>query len=207
MGWSTQIEEQPLLGMAHGNAGIMTALAKLYHITKEERYYALLKKALVYEDNYYREELGNWLDFRIKDKRERDEMDTVAWCHGAGGILVSRLMIYDWLGEDLRVIVETDIQKAGQKLKERALRDGMCLCHGSCGNLLIFSDYAKFSKDQDGAWGKQYESYICQKLKSDKFELLQQEKHNPGLMSGYLGIAYYMLIKYDRMGIDILRLE
>ena len=107
----------------------------------------------MYEDNYYREELGNWLDFRIKDKRERDEMDTVAWCHGAGGILVSRLMIYDWLGEDLRVIVETDIQKAGQKLKERALRDGMCLCHGSCGNLLIFSDYAKFSKDQDGAWG------------------------------------------------------
>ena len=208
VGWSTQIEEQPLLGMAHGNAGIMTALAKLYHITKEERYYALLKKALVYEDNYYREELGNWLDFRIKDEKERDGMDTVAWCHGAGGILVSRLMIYEWVKDDIRGSVENDIQKAGRKLGGEALRKGMCLCHGSCGNLLMFMDYVKFSKWQrDLRMEEWFGRYILHRLRKDGFELLLQEKNNPGLMSGYLGIAYYMLKKYDKGMINILKLE
>lgn len=208
VGWSTQIEEQPLLGMAHGNAGIMTALAKLYHITKEERYYALLKKALVYEDNYYREELGNWLDFRVKDERVRDGMDTVAWCHGAGGILVSRLMIYEWVKDDIRGIVEKDIQKAGRKLGEKVLREGMCLCHGSCGNLMMFSEFANFSKVQEDLRMEEwFEVDVLRRLRKGSFEFLLQEKNNPGLMNGYLGIAYYMLKKYDNEKINILKLK
>lgn len=72
----------------------------------------------------------------------------------------------------------------------------------------MFMDYVKFSKWQrDLRMEEWFGRYILHRLRKDGFELLLQEKNNPGLMSGYLGIAYYMLKKYDKGMINILKLE
>lgn len=191
-GWLLKGEERPLLGLSHGNAGIAAALAKLYDATKEEDYYELLREALAYENSYYSKELGNWMDFRVKEKSELERTDTCAWCHGAGGILASRLMMRELVREDLKEIIEKDMERAGRKLREQCLRDGMCLCHGSCGNVLLLAEYEGESRAV-----KTYDSYICEKLSADGFSFLAQERYNPGLMNGYLGAVYYAIKRND----------
>ncbi len=201
-GWRSNGEEQPLLGLSHGNAGIAAALAKLYGMVKDETYYNLLREALAYENHYYSTELRNWLDFRVKDEKEREKTDTSAWCHGAGGILASRLMMRNIVKEDLRKTVERDIERAGRKLAEQCLREGMCLCHGSCGNVLLLAEYGGESQIvQD------YDAYICGKLSDKDFTFLAQERYNPGLMNGFAGTVYYMLKRYDNTLINILKLD
>lgn len=201
-GWRLNGEERPLLGLSHGNAGIAAALAKLYGVVKEEKYDNLLWEALAYENHYYSEELCNWLDFRVKDEKERKKTDTSAWCHGAGGILASRLMMRNMVKEDLREAVERDIERAGRKLAEQCLREGMCLCHGSCGNVLLLAEYAGESQIvQD------YDAYICGKLSDGGFTFLAQERYNPGLMNGFAGTVYYMLKRYDNTLFNILKLD
>ncbi len=200
-GWCMPGEERPLLGISHGNAGIAAALARLYNVTKERRYYDLVREALAYENHFYNEELGNWLDFRVQDEAVRRRTDTAAWCHGAGGILASRLMMRNMVGEDLREVIERDIERAAGKLEHRCLREGMCLCHGSCGNVLLLSEY-----DKDSQAARESDSYICRKvMKGDAF--LPQEEYHPGIMNGYMGAAYYMLKKYDNRLMDILLLD
>lgn len=201
-GWLINGEERPLLGMSHGNAGIAAALTKLYDASKEDKYYVLLREALAYENQYYSEELNNWIDFRVKDEEERRKTDTSAWCHGAGGILASRLMMRNMVKEDLKGVVEQDIERAGKKLKEQCLREGMCLCHGSCGNVLLLQEF-----DGDSQAVKDYDAYICGKLSEDTFTFLAQERHNPGLMNGFAGAAYYMLKQYDKSLINVLKLD
>lgn len=201
-GWLINGEERPLLGMSHGNAGIAAALAKLYAITKEESYYELLREALAYENHYYSEELQNWLDFRVKDEEERGRTDTAAWCHGAGGILASRLMMRRRVEEDLRETVEQDIERAGRKLKEHCLREGMCLCHGSCGNVLLLMEY-----NSDLQAVKDYDAYIRGKLLEDTYTFLAQEQYNPGLMNGFGGVVYYLLKQYDKSLFNVLKLD
>lgn len=201
-GWRTAGEEErPLLGIAHGNAGIAAALARLYAATKEPRYYGLLREAIAYEDYFYSEKLENWLDFRVRDEEVRNRTDTAAWCHGAGGILASRIMMRSRVEEDLKGAVEKDIERAAKKLKRRCLREGMCLCHGSCGNVLLLSGY-----DGDSQAVMEYHAYICRSM-LEGHAFLPQEKYHPGIMNGYMGVAYYMLKKYDNNFMNILILE
>ena len=200
-GWRTFGEERPLLGISHGNAGIAAALARLYDVTKETCYYELLRETLAYENHFYDEEIRNWLDFRVRDEEIRRQTDTAAWCHGAGGILASRLMMRNRVEEDLKEPVERDIERAAQKLLCRCLREGMCLCHGSCGNVLLLSEYAG-----DSQTVREYDAYICREMLKD-YTFLPQEEHHPGIMNGYMGVAYYMLKRYDSSFPDILILE
>lgn len=200
-GWRIPGEERPLLGISHGNAGIAAALARLYDVTKEEGCYDLLKEALACENHFYSEELENWADFRVREEALRKQTDTVAWCHGAGGILASRLMMRKLVGEDLKEMIEKDIERAAGKLKNGCLREGMCLCHGSCGNVLLLSEY-----DKDSRAVQAYDAYICGKM-LDGYTFLPQEEYHPGLMNGFMGVAYYMLKRYDDNFINILMLE
>lgn len=217
-GWRQNMGEEILLGISHGNAGIAAALAKLYQASGKEYYIDLFKSAISYEDYYYSEKLGNWIDFRIKDEKVREETDTSAWCHGAGGILASRLMIINKVSGKMKEQVETDIRRAGLKLAEQCLRDGLCLCHGSCGNILLLKEYLRYLQktalsEQDkkmyqALWQrtKQYDQYITEKLLAEEHPLLIQEELNPGLMNGVSGVIYYLLKCFDETIPNVLTL-
>ena len=104
--------------------------------------------------------------------------------------------------------MEPDIKRASDKLVEKCAREGMCLCHGSMGNLLMLQEYCKYIKNETA---KRYKwrnvQYVYEKLKGGPSQLLPQEKYNPGLMSGYAGIGYALLGIYDDKLADVLCLE
>lgn len=206
--WKNAQSEEALLGMSHGNAGIMTAFAALFRVCKKAEYIEAFRQALCYEDKYYDPGLENWTDFRAVKRADRKLADTVAWCHGAGGILMSRLMSANMEQEELGDLIEFDVKRAFVKLAEKCVREGMCLCHGSLGNLLMLQEYCKFTGDREAEHIRLRNlKYVYEKLKDNDFCLLPQERYNPGLMSGYTGVGYGLLALYDDGIADILCLD
>lgn len=182
IGWKPEIGEVPLGGTAHGNAGILMPVLALWELTKKREYEILAEKIWEYEESLYREEKGNWID-RGKDKEEGE--DTVAWCHGAAGILLARLWCYQRVTDrKWKERLKNDIERAYRKTEKYWKRDSWSLCHGAGGNLWIL-DIA------DRVLEKEQKN----RMDIDEFRLLPQERLNPGIMSGYGGILLYFLEK------------
>ncbi len=146
-------EKTPLCGMAHGNSGIMIALCRLYRITGEKRYYDLCLRGLDYEDSMYEEEFHDWKDLREESVRQGQsgEQET-AWCHGSGGIALSRKLMMDALEDqvseetaDLCGRLEKDIKRAMPAISKHFLKEGMCICHGTMGNYRILEKLREYA--------------------------------------------------------------
>ena len=82
-------------GMAHGAAGIAAALARLSAVTGEGAFRRAAEEARAFEATLFVPERGNWLDLRgARDLAEARRVGCcgLAWCHGAPGILLARLV-------------------------------------------------------------------------------------------------------------------
>jgi lantibiotic modifying enzyme len=79
-----------LTGFSHGAAGMAAALAQLAHATGEARFAEGAHRAIAYERGVFVSDQGNWPDFRSSSE-PTDFM--LSWCHGAPGILLSRLVL------------------------------------------------------------------------------------------------------------------
>ena len=95
IGWKSNITVNPLAGFSHGVAGIASALLRVGTIGKSVEFINKAKEALNYENSLYMPDLRNWCDKRelAKVPSEKVGVGPVAWCHGASGILLSRLMM------------------------------------------------------------------------------------------------------------------
>ena len=154
----------------------------LWELTKKQEYEILAEKVREYEESLYDEKRGNWID-RGQDQEEGE--DTVAWCHGAAGILLTRLWCYQRVTDRTwKERLKTDMERAYRKTETYWKRDSWSLCHGTGGNLWIL-DIA------DRVLGKEQKN----RMDMAGFRLLPQEKLNPGIMSGYGGILLYLLGK------------
>lgn len=178
--------EKPLAGMAHGNSGYIIAYAYLLELTGDVTYSQRIRLLLDYEDSLFCSESGNWLDLRNK---ERKEASTNAWCHGAAGILLSRLKlrkIREFQG-DIRV--ERDISRCLRAFDVCKPPKSSCLCHGLAGHYQILKYYFEQSMDVR-VEGK------LEELRQDILEewgdeegMLPQERYNVALMTGIAGIG------------------
>lgn len=229
--------ETPLCGMAHGNSGILTALARLYQKTGSRRFYDACWKCLDYEDSLYAEEFHDWKDLREEAARSgHEDGHEMSWCHGAGGIALSRLLAAEafskaaeeeWsektegnvsgkpegpnkkAGEEaerIRKRLEGDIKRCVPGLEEHALRQGMCICHGTLGNYRILKKLRRVldGRVTDRIQSEVYEQILCWEKR--EMDLLVQEYHSPGFMNGLAGIGYYLLKEIDEGLPDILEL-
>lgn len=135
----------------------------------------------------YDVDIGNWIDVRNTEKCG-GEVGAMAWCHGAAGILLSRLYCNELTDAKLwKERFAKDINRAYKILKKYWIRDSWSLCHGICGNLWILELIDIKEKNN---FIYEYAKY----LKS--FKLLPQELLNPGFMNGYGGIIYSILSNY-----------
>src|SRR5205807_2390711 len=64
IGWSTKLQETPLTGFAHGNAGIALNLLHLFAVSGEERFRQTAFAAMEYERSLFSPERRNWPDLR-----------------------------------------------------------------------------------------------------------------------------------------------
>lgn len=190
IGW--RIGDQPAMaGMAHGNSGILMPVFALWRKTGEKKYERLAENIWKYENSLFNSTIQNWIDVR---ENEIGEVETgpVACCHGAGGVLLSRLNCYRIAkGSVWKERLSEDIKKAYTKLDAYWVRDSWSLCHGICGNLLILE------KADLEFWHERMENR--KQLLPSEIQWLPQEKMNPGFMNGYGGVLYYLLSETNKV--------
>jgi type 2 lantibiotic biosynthesis protein LanM len=183
-------EERPLAGMAHGNSGYIVAYAYLLELTGDTHYYQRLQWLLDYEDSLFCPDSGNWLDLRSKG---REETDINAWCHGAAGILLSRLklgMLHEFQ-KDIRV--ERDIERCLKAFDICKPPQSLCLCHGLAGQYLILKSYLKQNPNE---WAEKKTKALLKNMLdywSGEEGILPQERYNIALMTGIAGIGAGLL--------------
>ena len=198
--WKNKASGQMLAGFSHGDSGMFLALSRLYHHTGDEGVLDVLKQIREHEMSLYVEEVDDWLDLRGKTPEVRE---TVAWCHGAGGILLSRLKSYPYLTGTLKEEVAKDIHRAAQKAAIGHIRKDFCLCHGNFGNRWIRDAYRLFSGETGTE--KPVSDLLIEKIREHGLEAEESRRYS--LMHGLTGIGYGLLREMDPSLPDILAVE
>jgi lantibiotic modifying enzyme len=136
MSWHTMEDKRAnLTGFAHGTAGIAHALLVLDRLAPEPAWRETAAAAFAYEAAHFDAAQGNWPDFRVMPGQPSGApVFMVAWCHGAPGIVRSRLF-----AEACGFAVAADIDAglgATARLAEqwyRAPNADFAACHGVFG--------------------------------------------------------------------------
>lgn len=191
---TAHINERPILGMSHGVSGIAWALSRVFDNGKSSQW---IMEALDYERKYFSKEHQNWPNFlkssKGKPQKENYQPD---WCHGAIGIGFVRMDLYQKGWRDS--LIESEIQVAISCALNTLARDNVNLCHGLLGN----HDFILHAYKNGWVNTKTYQR-VCGILeqKVDQLNQVSTETslllYNPGLMTGYAGIAYQLLRKLD----------
>lgn len=204
-GWNGDGRTSPLAGFSHGASGIVLALAKLWQVTQKEEYLLSLLDGIKFENSLFVKEKGNWKDERVYagEKASDGGSFTVAWCHGAAGILLSRSKVNVILNGRYSDLIENDMKVAVNTILKEGILGNNCLCHGNLGNTEILFEYLKDHSD------KKIEKYyvdirdiIAENVCNGVFDCDNAYLYGyklQGFMTGLCGMGYSLLrdIKKD----------
>jgi len=131
-----------LTGLSHGTAGVALALSELAFATGERAFLDAGAGALRYERGWFDDQAGNWRDLRDEPRGARPgglggpKRFATHWCHGAPGIALSRLRIYELSGEDaIRGEAEAALVTTRAAVASASWPGlDFSLCHGLAGN-------------------------------------------------------------------------
>ena len=182
--WRLPGQQNALAGAAHGGSGIGLAFAETFSITHDETYLRMALRAIHGEDRFWDERLNNWVDMRSCDHKGKEPRDTVAWCHGAAGILMLRLRIYELL--DIPYGIDDYLMSVVQKVRETVKEDS-CLCHGNAG----LWEALKYYEQRRSVRSENEDLYLQCALFAK--ELSVEDWCNPGVMNGLAGIGYTII--------------
>lgn len=135
-GWSSTKEicpaQIPLTGFSHGASGIAASLARLSQATNDSRFSIAALKAVDFEKSVFSHENQNWPDFR---DGVNSNVFQLAWCNGAPGILLSRLiMLHSGLcSQTILDDIAVARDKSIETLKLAASRPQRLSAHLCCG--------------------------------------------------------------------------
>jgi lantibiotic modifying enzyme len=190
--------QRGLTGLAHGAAGIGWALHELAAASGEGGYRDAGDRAFAYERRWMRADGSNWLDLRGVSRRHRPDRAALAaglaWCHGAPGILLTRLRSAAITGaaehrtEAQAALATTRVAVADQLA---AGAPGTSLCHGLAGNAAILSAAAARLGGQPG--DQALVDAAARTLAGGRDRLLEPDADTPGLMLGEAGVARFLV--------------
>ena len=198
IGWQPPFASHgPLTGFSHGAAGISWALIELAAQTGEQRFRTAALSGIAYERSLFCADAGNWPDLRLPDSESQQESTqagefSVAWCHGAPGIGLARLLCRRHINDPR---FDAEIETALRTTLERGFGFNHSLCHGDLGNLELLRAAAHLWPES--AWGEEAERMAAGILHSISHDgwlcgnPLAVE--SPGLMTGLAGIGYGLL--------------
>ena len=178
-----------LLGYSHGTAGIADALNRAATMLNDRSIAAAAAAAMRYENAFFDPARNNWPDFRLASRPEDGEFMT-AWCHGAPGIAVSRMLLTP-PSPDLAPALLTTLQSLS-RLEDQ---HDFCLCHGVCGNADVVLSAWRLSGEKPlldavlsvAAYGRE----VFHRAESD-WPLGGSIEYRQ-LMTGVAGIGYFYL--------------
>jgi lantibiotic modifying enzyme len=196
-----------LTGFSHGTAGIVWALTELHRRTGRADFLEAARQGLRYEQSWYQPAIENWPDFRGTPVAGADGSLTyncaLAWCHGAPGIALGRLRVFQ-IGRDPEMKAQAE---AAIRATARGIAAGMpgqesyCLCHGVGGNaeaLILASEILedpRFLQQARQAGRRGIEIY--QRAGLNWICGVNGGGVNPSLLLGIAGIGYFYLRLYD----------
>ncbi|MCR1889961.1 type 2 lanthipeptide synthetase LanM family protein [Ligilactobacillus murinus] len=182
-----------LNGFSHGISGIMYGIAVSYKVISSLRIYECVEEAIKIENMSLVE--GNWIDLRNRENRlKKNFPDPIHWCHGAPGIGIGRIGIYNSLKLEK---CSKDIDIAFKKTVSEGFNGCDSLCHGDFGNLELLLEHYLLKRDTD-----EYKSVLnvavdLIKNKNDiedfVYGIPQKNVISYGLMTGISGIIYQLL--------------
>jgi lantibiotic biosynthesis protein len=204
LSWKTiEPVSKHLTGFAHGTAGIATALMELFLFSGENRWLDAALGAITYENHYFDKTSSNWPDFRNFSQKQSDDelVYSVAWCHGAPGIALSRLRAFEITGrEDLREDAVRALQTTSRQSMPEYLSN-FSLCHGLSGNASILQYGSCILNDRQ--WFESAmsvaESGVNENIRENlPFQNgLNNDLESPDFMLGLAGIGYFFLQMFD----------
>jgi lantibiotic biosynthesis protein len=201
--------ENNLTGFSHGTAGIAWALLELHAVTKEQKYIDAAQKALDYEHSWFSTAHGNWPDLRNNDESHiqiniENKYGSIAWCHGAPGIGLSRLRAYEFTQNqeyknDAMAAINTTANMISESVKSG--QNNFSLCHGLGGNADLLIEGSMYLQRNELLQTPNEAGYAGISLYAAANTPWPCGLHGvgetPGLMLGLSGIGYFYLRLYN----------
>lgn len=196
-------EQKDLTGYSHGAAGIALALLELFVRTRDDRFLEGALGGFAYERRHFSAEQQNWPDFRsFASPNPQQPGYSLAWCHGAPGIGLSRLRAFALTREET-FLREAEAALAGtyRPLSMASPADGYSLCHGLGGNAELFLVAADLLGDE------RYRA-VAEAVGDRGIQSVHLQRNpwpcgvvsggeTPNLMLGTAGIGYFYLRLHD----------
>jgi len=210
--WTTMAPMGPtpqkdLAGYSHGAAGIALALLELHARTKDARFLEAALGGFAYERACFSAEHQNWPDFRSFASPNPQQLGySLAWCHGAPGIGLSRLRAFALTGDETyKREAEAAIAGTYRPLTMPSQADNYSLCHGLGGNAELFIVAADLLNDE------RYRG-VAQSVGDRGIQAVHLHRNpwpcgilgggeSPSLLLGTAGIGYFYLRLYDSAAI------
>lgn len=194
-GWKIPLAERPLAGFSHGASGISWALANLGRATGEDRFLEVAASALRYERGLFNAQTRNWIDLRTADEATGGHFP-VAWCNGAPGIGIARLLCSDLLSYEH---FEEEIEAALATTLRQGFGGTHCLCHGDFGNMELLLLAAEKRNDER----------LLREAHDLGYRALEDARQRGRWLSGWTGSndeASGLMIGLSGIGLGLLRL-
>ncbi|HEY0370997.1 MAG TPA: lanthionine synthetase LanC family protein [Thermoanaerobaculia bacterium] len=199
--------QRDLVGYSHGTAGIAVALLELHARTGESKYRVAAEEGFAYERRHYSPEQQNWPDFRsFATPNPQQPGYSIAWCHGAPGIALSRIRAWQ-LTRDDRYRQEAEAALAGtyRSLGTTTPGENYSLCHGLGGNAepFVFASDAfgdpRYRGLAESVGDRGIQSVLMNRMPWPCGVMSGGE--SPNLMVGIAGIGYWYLRLFDSQAV------
>ena len=188
-----------LTGFAHGTAGIAHALLLLDALKPDPALREAAKSAFAYEATTFDPAQANWPDYRLLPGQPPGPVGcAVAWCHGAPGIVRSRLFAEACGGFDVAAEIEAGLGTTARYAEHgyRAPNADFAACHGVFGLADALLDGVRSGRGAYAALLGQIVAYATERFHRGERPwpsgLLSHEEIN-GLLLGNAGIGHVYL--------------
>lgn len=114
-----------MTGFSHGAAGYSYSLFRLYEIINDENYFDTAIECVLYERNLLDKNNFKYKDFRFDNNKTFSN----AWCHGAAGIVLSRVAHRKYLN-----LFESEYSEIENGIKHLVINNNINGDHLCCGN-------------------------------------------------------------------------
>jgi lantibiotic biosynthesis protein len=210
-GWAWPLPDRhhrrPLCGLSHGAAGIGWALLELFAATGDAQFRAGAEGAFAYERSWLDADSGTWPDLRIGGQR-RSARPPIAspaagtWCHGEGGIALTRLRAIEVLGpEPYRREAEVALETTDRRLFAAVPYeiDDLTLCHGAAGaaDVLLCGATALGGRWRETAYEVGHTTVERYARDARDWPCGIAGETAPGLFRGVAGIGWWLLRLHD----------